>query len=193
MICFKIKQEMSEIKKWKTLSSEYVFRRPWLTARRDKVMLPNGQINDEFYILEYPTWINVLAITEDGHYVLEEQFRQGLNDVFIELPAGVAEEGEDPETAARRELEEETGYTGGEWELLSVISANPSVNNNLTYCYLAKGVRLTSCQHLDRTEDIAVKLVTHEELTGIMERDEMKQALMAAPIWKYLYELGKKS
>ena len=82
---------MSEIKKWKTLSSEYVFRRPWLTARRDKVQLPNGVINDEFYILEYPTWVNVLAVTEDGKYVMVEQFRQGLGDVFTELCAGVVE------------------------------------------------------------------------------------------------------
>lgn len=182
---------MSEIKKWKTLSSEYVFRRPWLTARRDKVQLPNGVINDEFYILEYPTWVNVLAVTEDGKYVMVEQFRQGLGDVFTELCAGVVEEGEDPETAARRELEEETGYTGGEWELLSVISGNPSVTNNLTYCFLARGVRPTTTQHLDSTEDIAVKLLTHEELVEMMERDEMKQALMAAPIWKYLY--GKRN
>ncbi len=61
-----------EIKKWKTLSSEYLIKRPWLTARRDVVELPSGEVNDEFYILEYPTWINVIAITEEGKFVMVE-------------------------------------------------------------------------------------------------------------------------
>ena len=57
--------------RWKTLKSEYLIRRPWLTARRDAVQLPTGVINDEFYVLEYPDWINVIAITKDGKMVME--------------------------------------------------------------------------------------------------------------------------
>lgn len=52
--------------KWDILDSEYLIRRPWLTARRDKVRLPDGRINPEHYVLEYPDWVNVIAITEDG-------------------------------------------------------------------------------------------------------------------------------
>ncbi len=100
-----------ESKKWRTLSSEYLFKRPWLTARRDTVELPDGRVNPEFYVLEYPSWINVIAITEDGKYVMVEQYRHGLARVGIELCAGVVEPGEAPEAAARRELEEETGST----------------------------------------------------------------------------------
>ena len=59
-----------KIKKWRTLSSEYLIRRPWLTARRDKVELPDGRVNDEFYVLEYPSWVNVIAITADGRFVM---------------------------------------------------------------------------------------------------------------------------
>ena len=174
-----------EIKKWKTLSSEYLIKRPWLTARRDVVELPSGEINDEFYILEYPTWINVIAITEEGKFVMVEQYRHGLDEVGIELCAGVVEEGEDPMDGARRELAEETGYTGGEWELTSVLSANPSTTTNLTYCYIARGVKLTGTQHLDRTEDIRVRLMSRDELYALLVNDGMKQALMAAPLWKY--------
>ena len=50
---------------------------------------------------------------------------------------------------------------------------------------MARGVKLTESQHLDRTEDIGVKLLTEAELYAMLERDEMKQALMAAPLWKY--------
>lgn len=173
------------MEKWKTLSSEYVMRRPWLTARRDRVMLPNGRINEEFYVLEYPTWVNVIARTADGHFVMVEQYRHGLNDIFVELCAGVVEEGETPLEGAKRELREETGYEGGVWTQQMVICGNPSVTNNLTYCFLAEGVELKGRQHLDATEDINVKLLTEEELYGMLLRDEVKQALMAAPLWRY--------
>lgn len=175
---------MEKREKWSVLDSEYVVKRPWLVARRDTVKLPTGVVYPEYYVLEYPDWVNVIAITRDGRYVMVEQYRHGLGDVFTELCAGCVEPGEEPLEAAKRELAEETGYTGGRWELLSVISGNPSTTNNLTYCYIARDVELTESQHLDTTEDIAVKLLTEEELLGMLERDEMKQALMAAPLWK---------
>ena len=81
-----------KIEKWKTLSSEYLFRRPWLTARRDRVELPDGRVNDEFYLLEYPSWVNVLAVTDKGEYVMIEQYRHGIDEVIFELCAGVLEE-----------------------------------------------------------------------------------------------------
>lgn len=175
------------IKKWKTLSSEYLIRRPWLTARRDVVELPNGQINNEFYVLEYPSWVNVIAITREGLFVMIEQYRHGLDQIGIELCAGVVEPGEDTEVAARRELAEESGYTGGNWRLLTVLSANPSTTNNLTYCYLATDVVLTEHQHLDRTEDVEVRLLTRDEVEQLLRTDSIKQALMAAPLLRYLY------
>ena len=79
-----------KIEKWKTLESEYIVKRPWLTARRDKVELPNGTIHPEYYVLEYPDWVNVIAITKDGKFVMVEQYRHGLDEIFTELVAGVA-------------------------------------------------------------------------------------------------------
>ncbi len=173
------------MEKWKTLKSEYVSRRPWLTARRDVVQLPNGQIHDEYYVLDYPTWVNVIAVTDDGRYVMVRQYRHAIGEILVELCAGCAEEGEDPMDAAKRELAEETGYTGGEWILGCVLSPNASSNSNLDYCYIAKGVRLTGTQHLDRTEDIEVLLLTRDELFDMLQHGEIKQAMMAAPLWRY--------
>ncbi len=173
------------MEKWKTLKSEYVVRRPWLTARRDVVQLPNGQIHDEYYVLDYPTWVNVIALTDDDRYVMVRQYRHAVGEILVELCAGCAEPGEDPMAAAQRELAEETGYTGGEWILGCVLSPNASSNSNLDYCYIAKGVRLTGTQHLDRTEDIEVLLLTRNELYSMLMRGEIKQAMMAAPLWRY--------
>ena len=60
-------------RKWEILQSEYLIKRPWLTARRDRVRLPNGVINDEYYVLEYPDWVNVIAITKEGDFLMERQ------------------------------------------------------------------------------------------------------------------------
>lgn len=171
--------------KWELLGSEYLFRRPWLTVRRDTVRLPNGTIHPEYYVLEYPAWVNVIAITTDGDFVMVRQYRHGLGITATELCAGVVEPGEDPLEGAKRELLEETGYSGGIWELNSVISANPGSQNNLCYSYIARGVTLTSKQNLDSTEDIRVYLLSPREVYDMLLADNLKQALMAAPLWKY--------
>ena len=171
--------------RWKTLKSEYVFRRPWLTARRDVVQLPNGEINDEFYVLEYPDWINVIAITDDGHFVFVRQYRYALDLDSIELCAGVIEDGENPEEGARRELLEETGYGGGEWHEFMTIGQNPSTCNNFTHCFIATGVKKLQDQLLDRTEDIDVVLLTRDQVLEMLISGELKQALMLAPLWRY--------
>ncbi len=178
-------KDIETAKRWKTLKSEYLIRRPWLTARRDVVQLPNGEINDEFYVLEYPDWVNVIAITDDDHFVFVRQYRYALDVLSIELCAGVAEPGETIEQSARRELLEETGYGGGEWREVMTIGQNPSTCNNLTHCFVAKGVKHLQEQHLDRTEDIDVVLLTRDEVLDMLRGDTLKQALMLAPLWRY--------
>lgn len=185
---FDIGNAVGEDGKWETVSSEYIFRRPWLTVRHDKVKLPDGRINPEFYVLEYPDWVNVIAITEDRHIVMERQYRQGLGKTCYEIPAGVMEKGENAEEAARRELEEETGYGGGEWKEIMLISGNCSTTSNLTHCFLATGVRKISAQHLDSTEDLSVCLLTLDQVRMLLTEDRIRQSLMAAPLWKYFAE-----
>lgn len=175
-------------KKWEILESEYLIRRPWLTARRDHVRLPDGVENKEYYVLEYPDWVNVIAITVDGKFVMERQYRHGLQWTGYEICAGVCESGESPLEAAKRELWEETGFGGGEWKLQMTISANTSTMTNLCHCFVATGVERISEQHLEATEDISVHLLTVDEVRNLLVGNEIRQALMAAPLWKYFAE-----
>ena len=170
---------------WEVVESEYLIRRPWMTARKDHVRLPSGVENPEYWVLEYPTWINVIALTTDGRMVMERQYRHGLGRTGWEIPAGVVEQGEEPEQAARRELMEETGFGGGRWTLLTTLSPNASACSNLSYSFLAEGVERLDGQHLEPTEDIVVHLLTLDEVRRILEEDGIKQALMAAPLWKF--------
>lgn len=171
--------------RWTTVSSETIIKRPWLNVSRDKVKLPDGRENDEYYVLHYPTWINVIAITNDGQFIIERQYRHAIKEVSTEICAGCAEEGESPLEAAQRELQEETGYAGGTWSEIMVVAPNSSTMDNYCHCFLAEGVEKVSGQHLDATEDIHVFLVTRQEIFSMLCNGEFKQAMMIAPLWKY--------
>ena len=179
---------INEEKKWKILSSEYLVRRPWLTARRDVAELPDGRINHEYYVLEYPDWVNIIAITKDGHIVMERQYRHALGNTCYELPCGVIEAGETPLEAAKRELLEETGFAGGEWQEWMTLSPNPATSTNLAHSFLATGVEKVSGQHLDATEDTDVYLLDPNYVRELLQDNQILQALMAAPLWKYFYD-----
>ena len=172
---------------WTILHSEYLIRRPWLTARRDHVRLPNGSENPEHYVLEYPDWVNVIAITKDGQFVMERQYRHAARKISLELPCGVMEEGETPLEAAQRELLEETGFGGGQWKKLMELSPNPSAMSNTTHCFLAIGVEKIAEQHLDETEELSVLFMTKEEVKRMLNENQICQALMVAPLYKYIY------
>ena len=175
------------IKEWKVLESEYLVRRPWLTARRDRLELPDGRIIPEYYVLEYPDWVNVIAITKDGQFVMERQYRHAARKISLELPCGVMEEGETPLEAAQRELLEETGFGGGQWKKLMELSPNPSAMSNTTHCFLAIGVEKIAEQHLDDTEELSVLFMTKEEVKRMLNENQICQALMVAPLYKYIY------
>lgn len=178
-----------ENRKWTVLRSEYLARKPWFTVRHESVALPDGRTIPDYYVLEYPDWVNVIATTGKGRFVMIDQYRHGLGETSYELPAGVMEPADaSPLAAAQRELLEETGYGGGRWRLLTVLSANPATQNNLTHCFLAEGVERLDAQHLDATEDLRVHLMTREEVVELLRTDRIRQALMAAPMWRYLSE-----
>lgn len=174
--------------KWEILSSDYLLKSKWLTVRKDYVRMPSGIEMDDYYVLEYPDWINVIAITEDGKFLIERQYRHGTQSVDYELCAGTIEEGETPIDAAKRELFEETGYKGGEWTLYCESCPNPAAMTNRNYTFLAKGVRYSGERHLEKTEDIEIHLMTYAEVKELVMNGEIKQGQMLAPLWKYIAE-----
>ncbi len=171
--------------RWTTLESRSIIERPWMNARVERVLLPDGRIHEEYYILHYPKWVNIIAITEEGEMVMERQWRHGLGVVSTEIPAGVAEGGEEPLEAAQRELMEETGFGGGEWSLFMQLAPNASSMDNISYTFLARGVRHMGPTHFDSTEDIEVFLLPQEKVFEMLQQGQFIQATMVAPIWKY--------
>ena len=173
---------------WDVLESDYLIRRPWLNVRRERLRLPNGNEIPEYYVLECPDGVGVVAITEDGKLVLERLYRHGLGRMTWEIPCGMMEEtDESPLAGAQRELLEETGYGGGEWTPLDTLSGNAGIMNNLTHCFLARGVKKLCEQHLDVGESLETKLVPLEAVPAMLLRGDFYQSLHVAPLWKFFW------
>ncbi|OYD45564.1 DNA mismatch repair protein MutT [Sphingobacterium cellulitidis] len=179
------------MEKWKTINSNYIIQRPWATLRVDKLEMPNGNIKEEYYVLEYPTWVNMVALTEDNQIIFVKQYRHGAGQIMVELPAGVVEENEDPEIAARRELLEETGYAFDQITYVCELFANPATSGNITYTYLLTGGRQVQEQDLDPSEDIEVVLMDLEEAKQFLFENKIGQALHSSALFYTLKKLGK--
>jgi ADP-ribose pyrophosphatase len=181
---------MSKDLTWKLLSSTYVHKGPWATLRIDKCEMPDGRIVEDYYVLEYPSWVNGLAITENNKVLIVKQYRHAAGIVSLELPGGVVDAGELPVEGLRRELLEETGYQFDDFELLCEVYGNPSTANNKTYTYLAKGGKKVQGQELDDSEELIVEEYTIDEVRKLLLNNEIKQAMHCAGLFYGLAKLG---
>lgn len=176
---------------WKTLSSTYIHKGPWATLRTDKCEMPDGRIVEDYYVLEYPNWVNAVAITADNKVLMVRQYRHAADIVSLEIPGGVIDGDEIPEAAMRRELLEETGYQFDDIELISTVYANPSTANNKTFCYLAKGGVKVQEQHLDELEHLVVEEYTIAEVKQLLADNKIAQALHCTGLFYALIKLGE--
>ncbi|MBW7891098.1 MAG: NUDIX hydrolase [Chitinophagaceae bacterium] len=177
--------------KWKTLSSEYLYKATWFTIRKDKCETPEHKIVYPYYVYEFPTWVTAVALTENNEIVMVRQYRHALGETIMEIPGGCVDD-TDPslQTAIERELLEETGYTFSSYEYLGKISPNPSTNDNLMHMYLAKGGKKIQEQHLDHNEEIDVYLFSIEEVVQMLKENRIVQALHATCLFYGLNKLG---
>jgi ADP-ribose pyrophosphatase len=168
---------MTKLSKWKLVKSEMVLNHRWCQVRRDEVELPNGEILDDFFVHIKPDVALVLPITRNNEVVFVRQYRHAIDDFFIELPAGgFNPEIENAESAALRELEEETGYAVRGIKKIATLYDRPSKDTNRTHLFLAENVMKVSEQNLDMTEEIEVLLIPIDEVLGKIENGEISVA-----------------
>jgi ADP-ribose pyrophosphatase len=178
---------------WKKLSSYYIHKGPWATLRSDRCEMPGGHIVEDYYVLEYPNWVNAVALTEDNKILMVYQYRHAAGIVSLEIPGGVIDDGESAEQALRRELLEETGYEFNDFELLCTIYANPSTADNHTSCYLARGGKKVQEQSLDDQEEIIVETFTIAQVKQLLEDNKIAQALHCTGLFYALKKLGEEA
>lgn len=153
--------------------------------------MPDGRIVEQYYVLEYPNWVNAVAITEDGNLLMVRQYRHAAGIVSLEIPGGVIDGDEKPEDAMRRELLEETGYQFNNMEHLCTVYANPSTANNKTFCYLATGGVKVQEQALDEHEELVVEQYTIDEVKQLLAENKIAQSLHCTALFYALGKLGE--
>lgn len=169
---------------WKKLGSSYLIQRWWMNLRVDRVLLPNGVELSEYHVLEHPDWVAVVCLTEEGKLLMVEQYRYAVDQVSLELPAGVIDKGEDPLDAAKRELLEETGYEADDWTLLGRCAQDPSRQTNFAYFYAARNARRIAEPALDESEQLTTHLHDPGEVMEMVDRGEIIHGLhVAALLW----------
>jgi 8-oxo-dGTP pyrophosphatase MutT (NUDIX family) len=161
------------------LSSEYLSRHPYFTARKDAYRLPDGKTVDQYFVVELPPCVVAMALNAKGDLLLVKQYRYPVDEVLLELPGGFIDGDELPEQAVRRELLEETGYAFKEIRFLGSAAANPGVLNNLTHFFLAMGGERIQDQHLDPNESIQVEIMPMSAARQLLLDGGFKQSLHA--------------
>lgn len=140
--------------KWRIIRSERLLKDRWIDLRADHCVTPAGKQVSPYYVLSYPDWVHIVAVTPDHSIVLVQQYRHAIGRHFLELPAGAVDPADTViEDAARRELEEETGYRAASWRLVSSLYPNPAIQTNQVHTFLALDAICDRPQRLDDGEE----------------------------------------
>ena len=139
---------------WRILSSKSLIQDRWIDVRADRCLTPSGAEISPYYVLTYPDWVHVVALTRQQDLVLVKQYRHAAGRGFLELPAGVMETTDpNPEAAARRELSEETGYVSDRWLHVASLYPNPAMQTNRVHTFLALDAVAQDRQRLEAGEE----------------------------------------
>jgi len=142
---------------WQVVGSTISYEDRWLKVQSDQCLTSTGKLIEPYHVLQYPTWVNVVALTADAEIILARQYRHGAKSILIELPGGAMELSDSsPEAAIRRELQEETGFTEGQWFHTGSTYANPANQNNSVQFFLAIDVQQSQVMNADDNEEIEV-------------------------------------
>lgn len=166
---------MTKIKKWKVLEERDISPSHWFPLRVAKVKLPDGMVVDDYYYAPLENFSMVLPVTKDGGIVMVRQYKHGIGEIMIELPAGFKMKDLSHEQTAVCELDEEVGIKVDVRDLkfLGKYSVNCTKLRNEIYFYLAVDLEFNSTQHLDATEDIEILEIAPQKVLEMIEKGEI--------------------
>jgi len=173
----------------KTLERESVFEGKVIHVYRDTAQMPDGS-KALRELVKHPGGVAIALEDEDGSFFMVKQWRYAQETVTLEFPAGKKEPGEDPLTTAKREISEETGYTGKDWMYLGKIYPTPAYDSEVIDLYYAKKDQWVGT-HFDDDEHLEPLKMTLDELTDLALQGQLPDAKTVAIIF-YMKEMRKK-
>lgn len=169
---------------WKRKASKNVADCRVFRVREDFSERESDNREHSFFVIESPDWVNVVALDALNQVILIEQFRHGSEEIVLEIPGGMVDEGEAPEAAARRELLEETGFAADEFVYLGKSRPNPAIQNNWIYFFAALNCRKIQETAFDEHESVTTKLVSLDEIPQLIESEQITHSLVLAGFYK---------
>ena len=181
------------IQPWRTLSSKPLLHDRWIDLRADRCATAAGVEISPYYVLTYPDWVHVVALTADDCLVLVEQYRHGAASAFLELPGGVIDPGDaSPLTAGERELREETGFAATGWQPVSNLHANPAIQPNRVHTVLATGaVRVAEPTLEDGEAGMTLSLVPVSTVLAGLAAGLLGQSMQVGGVLLALAKAGR--
>lgn len=157
-------------------------------VRYDLMRNPRNGESLTALVLQSGDWVNVAALTPEGKILVVRQFRFGVRRTSTELPAGLVEPGENPADAAKRELQEETGYTSDEWVSLGSVDGNSAFLNNQCHLWLARNAVKSASTNFDPGEDIQMDELSLDEIKQEIKAGHITNSLSLLTLYK-LFDL----
>ncbi len=169
---------------WETQNSEVAYSCAGFDIVNEKVRLPDGTQTD-FDYLSGTESVVILPITTDGEVVVIEEWRHAVERLNRGLPAGNLEPGEDPDTATRRELREETGYEAGRLDHMTTVEPANGYADSVFHYYVARDCERKGGQNLDHDETISVETTSLDTLIDAAREDEFRDGRSAFGVLYY--------
>ena len=161
---------------WTTLSSRPIYRNPWISLREDVAQLPDGRTT-LYGVVHIGEAVGVLPFVDDDHVLLVRQYRYVFSEgQRWEMPTGGMKPGETREDAARRELQEEIGYTAGRLEWISTFYSSKSVCYEICHLYIGSGLSPAALPP-DATEFIETGVFALRDVLEMVNTSEIRDAM----------------
>ncbi|UYP47064.1 hypothetical protein NEF87_003349 [Candidatus Lokiarchaeum ossiferum] len=177
------------IKKWNLIKENKVFSSKPFNVYKKIYEKPEKRGKFSAFVIQTPDWANIIVRNKKKEILLIRQFRFGSDKVELEIPGGCIDSDEAPIDGARRELKEETGYISNKFQQIGVVDANPAIQSNKCYTFLAENITNTGIRNLDPDEDLECQFYPMEDVQNFIRDGKITNTyIIAAFHWLSLYE-----